>query len=190
MPRSKPSELTFICAVVLLDKIRTEAKESNEALRNAGVGVVMITGDNKETAEHIAKECGIINSQRTLALDSSELASLSDNEVKKKLPSLAVIARALPQDKSRLVRISQEAGLVVGMTGDGINDAPALKRADIGFAMGSGTSVAKEASDIIIIDNNLSSISKAVLYGRTIFKSIRKKIGNYFIKLSSVHPYH
>ena len=176
MPHDKHSELTFICAVVLLDKIRAEAKEANDTLRNAGVGVVMITGDNKETAEHIAKECGIINSQRSLVLDSTELATLSDDRLKEKLPSLAVISRALPQDKSRLVRVSQEAGLVVGMTGDGINDAPALKRADIGFAMGSGTSVAKEAGDIIIIDNNLSSISKAVLYGRTIFKSIRKFI--------------
>ena len=174
--RGNLGELTFICAVVLLDKIRAEAKSANEALRKAGVGVVMITGDNKDTAEHIARECGIINSERHLVLESSELSLLNDNELKSKLPSLAVVARALPQDKSRLVRLSQESGLVVGMTGDGINDAPALKRADIGFAMGSGTSVAKEASDIIIIDNNLSSIGKAVLYGRTIFKSIRKFI--------------
>ena len=176
MPKEKHGELTFVCAVVLLDKIREEAKTSNEALRQAGVGVVMITGDNKDTAEHIARECGIINSERSLVLESEELSAMSDEELKKKLPSLAVVARALPQDKSRLVKISQDAGLVVGMTGDGINDAPALKRADIGFAMGSGTSVAKEASDIIIIDNNLSSISNAVLYGRTIFKSIRKFI--------------
>lgn len=176
MPRGNQGELTFICAVALLDKIREEAKSATESLRKAGVGVVMITGDNKDTAEHIARECGIINNQRNLALESSELAAMSDDELKKKLPSLAVVARALPQDKSRLVKISQDSGLVVGMTGDGINDAPALKRADIGFAMGSGTSVAKEASDIIIIDNNLSSISKAVLYGRTIFKSIRKFI--------------
>ena len=176
MPRGNQGELTFICAVALLDKIREEAKSATESLRKAGVGVVMITGDNKDTAEHIARECGIINNQRKLALESCELAAMSDDELKKKLPSLAVVARALPQDKSRLVKISQDSGLVVGMTGDGINDAPALKRADIGFAMGSGTSVAKEASDIIIIDNNLSSISKAVLYGRTIFKSIRKFI--------------
>ena len=174
--KAKPGELTLICAVVLLDKIRAEAKDSTDALRKAGVGVVMITGDNKDTAEHIARECGIINSERNVVLDSSELANMSDNKLKSVLPSLAVVARALPQDKSRLVRLSQESGLVVGMTGDGINDAPALKRADIGFAMGSGTSVAKEAGDIIIIDNNLSSISKAVLYGRTIFKSIRKFI--------------
>ena len=176
MPRGHQGALTFVCAVALLDKIRPEAKASTEALRNAGIGVVMITGDNKETAEHIARECGIINTSRSLVLESAQLASLSDNELKLKLPTLAVVARALPQDKSRLVRISQEEGLVVGMTGDGINDAPALKRADIGFAMGNGTSVAKEASDIIIIDSNLSSISKAVLYGRTIFKSIRKFI--------------
>lgn len=176
MPRGHQGALTFVCAVALLDKIRPEAKASTEALRSAGIGVVMITGDNKETAEHIARECGIINASRSLVLESAQLASLSDNELKLKLPTLAVVARALPQDKSRLVRISQEEGLVVGMTGDGINDAPALKRADIGFAMGNGTSVAKEASDIIIIDSNLSSISKAVLYGRTIFKSIRKFI--------------
>ena len=176
MPKQKQGELTFICAIVLLDKIRQEAKASTEALQKAGVGVVMITGDNKDTAKHIAEECGIINSQRTLVLESSELSAMSDDELKGKLSSLAVVARALPQDKSRLVRLAQEVGLVVGMTGDGINDAPALKRADIGFAMGSGTSVAKEASDIIIIDNNLSSIGKAVLYGRTIFKSIRKFI--------------
>ena len=176
MPRGHQGTLTFVCAVALLDKIRPEAKSSTEALRNAGIGVVMITGDNKETAEHIARECGIINKSRSLVLESAQLASLSDSELKLKLPTLAVVARALPQDKSRLVRLSQEEGLVVGMTGDGINDAPALKRADIGFAMGNGTSVAKEASDIIIIDSNLSSISKAVLYGRTIFKSIRKFI--------------
>ncbi len=174
-PQTLPS-LTFICAVVLADKLREEAKDATKTLFGADVQVVMITGDNKETAEHIAKQCGIIDKKRRLVLTSDELSSLDDKQIKKLLPSLAVIARALPSDKSRLVRISQEMGLVVGMTGDGINDAPALKRADIGFAMGSGTSVAKEAGDIIIIDKNLSSISKAVLYGRTIFKSIRKFI--------------
>jgi len=92
------------------------------------------------------------------------------------IPRLAAVARALPNDKSRLVRLSQELELVVGMTGDGINDAPALKRADVGFSMGSGTQVAKDAGDIIIIDNNLASIARAVLYGRTVFKSIRKFI--------------
>ena len=168
--------LTFICAVVLSDKIREEAKNATQMLQDADIQTVMITGDNKETAQNIAKQCGIITQKRKLVLTSDELGALSDDALKKALPSLAVVARALPSDKSRLVRISQELGLVVGMTGDGINDAPALKRADIGFSMGSGTSVAKEAGDIIIIDNNLSSIANAVLYGRTIFKSIRKFI--------------
>lgn len=168
--------LTFICAVVLTDKLRSEARQATGELFGAGVQIVMITGDNRDTAEHIAKECGIISKKRSLVLTGEELSEIDDRHLKKLLPSLAVLARALPSDKSRLVRISQEMGLVVGMTGDGINDAPALKRADIGFAMGSGTGVAKEAGDIIIIDNNLSSIAKAVLYGRTIFKSIRKFI--------------
>jgi len=168
--------LTFVCAVMLSDKLRNEAKNATATLQRAGVGVVMITGDNRETAKSIASQCGIITKSRSLVLTSDELAQIDDEKLKKLIPSLAVLARALPSDKSRLVRVSQEMGLVVGMTGDGINDAPALKRADIGFSMGSGTSVAKEAGDIIIIDNNLSSIAKAVLYGRTIFKSIRKFI--------------
>ncbi len=171
-----PDGLTFVCAVLLSDCLREEARAATDDLINADVQVVMITGDNRETAESIAKQCGIIRHNRRLVLTSDELAKLDDEQLKKRLPQLAVLARALPSDKSRLVRVSQEMGLVVGMTGDGINDAPALKRADIGFSMGSGTSVAKEAGDIIILDNNLSSISKAVLYGRTIFKSIRKFI--------------
>ncbi len=96
--------------------------------------------------------------------------------LKQALPHLRVVARALPSDKSRLIRISQEIGLVAGMTGDGVNDAPALKKADVGFSMGSGTEIAKEASDIVILDDNFQSIAKAILYGRTIFKSIRKFI--------------
>ncbi len=168
--------LTFLCTVLLADKIRPEAKHAAAELTGAGVGVVMITGDNKDTAEHIARECAIITRERNLVMCSDDIAKLDDEALKKLIPSLAVLARALPSDKSRLVRLSQEMGLVVGMTGDGINDAPALKRADIGFAMGSGTGVAKESGDIIILDNNLSSIAKAVLYGRTIFKSIRKFI--------------
>ncbi len=177
MPSSdKLGNLTFICAILLSDKLRREAFEAHQSLSDAGVKVVMITGDNKDTAEHIAKECGILSATRNISLTSDELSNLTDDDLKELLPALAVVSRALPSDKSRLVKVSQECGLVVGMTGDGINDAPALKRADIGFAMGSGTSVAKESGDIIILDNDLSSISKAVLYGRTIFKSIRKFI--------------
>lgn len=169
-------ELTLVCAVALGDPLRAAARKSVSELRGAGIGVVMITGDAKATAAAIARSAGIIGGERRLILDSGELAKMSDEEVEKILPRLAVLARALPTDKSRLVRIAQRMELVVGMTGDGINDAPALKCADIGFAMGSGTDVAKDAGDIIILDNNLASIVKAVLYGRNIFKSIRKFI--------------
>ena len=169
-------DMTLICAVLLNDRIRAEAPAAVKELKDAGVGIVMITGDNKSTAEAIAKKCGIIDSTRHTVITSEELSALSDAALKKLIPSLAVVARALPTDKSRLVKAAQELGLVTGMTGDGINDAPALKRADIGFSMGSGTQVAKDAGDIIIVDNNLASISKSVLYGRNIFKSIRKFI--------------
>ena len=179
MNRIKKGELctlTFIALVVLEDKIRTMASDSVLKLKKAGISVVMITGDNKDTAAHIAKQCRILDEKQDLVLTSTELSHMSDAAVKEILPRLAVVARALPNDKSRLVRLSQEQDLVVGMTGDGINDAPALKKADIGFSMGSGTQVAKDAGDIIILDNNLASIVKAVLYGRNIFKSIRKFI--------------
>ncbi len=169
-------DLTLICAVLLCDRLRKEAGRSVKELKGAGIQVVMITGDNRDTAKHIAGECGILTVTQNLVLTSEEMAKLSDKQLKEVLPKLAVVARALPTDKSRLVRIAQETQRVVGMTGDGINDAPALKRADIGFAMGTGTQVARDAGDIIILDNNLSSIAKAVLYGRNIFKSIRKFI--------------
>lgn len=168
--------LTLICLVTLEDRIRAEASRAVSELRGAGIHVVMITGDNKETAKHIASKCKILGDGVDIALTGAELAEMTDTQLKEILPRLGVVARALPNDKSRLVRISQELELVVGMTGDGINDAPALKRADVGFSMGGGTQVAKDAGDIIIIDNNLSSIVKAVLYGRNIFKSIRKFI--------------
>ncbi len=168
--------LTLVLAVFLGDPPRATARSSVNQLRTAGIGVVMITGDSKATASAIARACGIIGGERRLVLDGEELSRMTDEELSKSLPHLAVIARALPTDKSRLVRIAQQNELVVGMTGDGINDAPALKCADIGFAMGSGTDVAKDAGDIIILDNNLASIVKAVLYGRNIFKSIRKFI--------------
>ena len=104
------------------------------------------------------------------------MSKMSDEKLMSILPRLQVVSRALPTDKSRLVRLSKKAGLVCAMTGDGVNDAPALKQADVGFAMGSGTEVAKQAGDIIVLDDNFSSILKAILYGRTIFKSIRKFI--------------
>ncbi len=171
------SDLILIGLVGIRDELRPEAPAAIRQVEGAGVQVVMITGDNKETACAIAGNAGLLKGDGPASvLTSAELNELSDREVKQLLPSLRVVARALPTDKSRLVRLSQELGYVAGMTGDGINDAPALKMADVGFAMGDGTEVAKEAGDIVILDNNIASISKAILYGRTIFKSIRKFI--------------
>ncbi len=175
--RPSDSALTFVALLVLKDKIRAGVTDAVASVMRAGIQIVMLTGDNKDTAVHIAEECGFYKaSAGHIALTSKDLEAMSDDEVKKILPSLRVLARALPQDKTRLVRLSQELELVVGMTGDGINDAPSLKLADVGFAMGSGTDIAKSASDIVIVDNSFTSISKTILYGRTIFKSIRKFI--------------
>lgn len=169
-------ELTFIGAIFIKDEVRRDAIEGVDLVHQAGIQVVMMTGDNRDTAVAIGQETKILSKESDVILTSDELAKLEDDEVKKILPNLRIVARSLPQDKSRLVRLAEEVGLVVGMTGDGVNDAPALKRADVGFAMGSGTEVAKEASEIVILDDNFLSISKAVLFGRTIFKSIRKFI--------------
>ena len=162
--------------IFLKDNIRKEAYEGIKKIKNAGVQVVMVTGDAKNTAVSIAKELKIITKSTDKVLTSDEFNNMSDEEIKGILPNLRVLSRSLPQDKNRLVKLAQELDLIVGMTGDGINDAPALKRADVGFSMGSGTEIAKETSDIVIIDNNILSISVAILYGRTIFKSIRKFI--------------
>lgn len=170
------NRLTLIAILYLKDEVRKEAIDGIELVKNAGIQTVMITGDSKETALSVAKEINLITSEDDIAITSKELEGLSDEEVKKILPNLRVVARSLPQDKSRLVRISEELGLVTGMTGDGVNDAPALKKADVGFAMGSGSEVCKEAGDIVILDDNFLSITKAILFGRNIFKSIRKFI--------------
>ncbi len=167
---------TLVGVVGIRDEVRPESVTAIAEVHGAGVQVVMITGDRKETAVAIAKEAGLLTSDNDVVLTSDELAKMSDEEIKEKLRNIRVIARALPSDKSRLVRLAQELDLVAGMTGDGVNDSPALKKADVGFAMGGGTEVAKEASDIVILDDNFNSIDKAILYGRTIFNSIRKFI--------------
>ncbi len=168
--------LTFISLVLLKDEIKPSTKEAISTITNAGVQVVMITGDALETANNIGREIGLIKSNEDIVLTSSKLNLMTDDDIKEIYPRIRIIARALPTDKSRLVKIGQSLGKVVGMTGDGVNDAPALKCADVGFAMGSGSEVSKEASDIVILDNDLTSIGKSILYGRTIFKSIRKFI--------------
>lgn len=169
------SDLTFLGLILIKDEIRKEATLGVKLVRDAHINTVMITGDNKDTAINIAKEVGILK-DNGIVLTSEQLNNMSDEELKKILPNLKVVARSMPTDKSRLIRVSQELGYVVGMTGDGVNDAPALNMSDVGFSMGSGTEVAKEASDIVIMDDNFLSISKAILFGRTIFKSIRKFI--------------
>ncbi len=168
--------LTLLGIVSIRDEVRPEATAAIKAVQEAGVQVVMITGDRRETALAIAHKAGLLQQPDDLVWTSAELAQMTDEEVKAALGRLRVVARALPLDKSRLIRLSQELNLVVGMTGDGVNDSPALKKADVGFAMGSGTEVAKEAGDIVILDDNFLSIKQAILYGRTIYNSICKFI--------------
>lgn len=167
-------DVVIIGLVGIRDDVRAEAKEAIHEVQEAGIQVVMITGDRLETAKAIAKDAGLIKSDKDIALSSAELNKMSDDEVKKIVRDIRVIARALPTDKSRMVRICQEMNLVVGMTGDGVNDSPALKKADVGFAMGSGTEAAKEAGEIVILDDNFKSIKDAILYGRTIYNNILK----------------
>ncbi len=174
------ADLTLLGVAIIADDVRPAVPNAVREVRGAGIQTVMITGDNRETAVAIARRAGILADYDPAltrsVITADELARLSDEELARRLPHLRVVARALPADKSRLVRAARACGMVVGMTGDGVNDAPALKIADVGFAMGGGTEVAKEAGDIVILDNNFASIARAVLYGRTIFKSIRKFI--------------
>ena len=173
-----PENAVFLGFAVLRDELRKETRKAVEDLTNAGVQVVMITGDHAETADAIAKEAGLylgaLKGEKPVVLTGNELAAMTDEDVTAILPRLRVVARALPTDKSRLVSLAQKKGYVTGMTGDGINDAAALKKADVGFALGSGTEVAKEAGDVVITDDDLSSVAKAVSYGRQVFKSIRQ----------------
>lgn len=168
--------VSFLGLVMIKDEVRKEAISGLEMVKAAGIQTIMVTGDNKNTASALAFELGLLSNDDDIILTSDELAKMSDKDVKKILPKLKVVARSLPHDKSRLVNVARDLDLVVGMTGDGVNDAPALKKADVGFAMGSGTEVAKEASNIVILDDNFMSIVNAILFGRTIFKSIRKFI--------------
>ena len=186
-PPNGDTPLCFVALSVLRDEIRREVPDAVRTCREAGIQVVMITGDNADTAAAVARSCGILRENSRawvpgeggsgpVLIDGALLRKLPDEEVSALLPRLAVVSRVTPGDKSRLIRLSKAAGHIVGMTGDGINDAPALKAADVGFAMGSGTDVAREAGDIVITDDNFVSITRAVLYGRTIFSSIRKFI--------------
>ena len=168
------ADVVLIGFAAIRDDVRPEARAAITEVQAAGVQVVMVTGDRRETAVAIARDAGLLRVDGDLVLTSSDLAQMRDEEVQRVLPQLRVIARALPTDKSRIVRLSQKMNLVVGMTGDGVNDSPALRRTDVGFAMGSGTEAARDAGDIVILDDNFRSIKDAILYGRTIYNNILK----------------
>ena len=167
---------TILMAILCLrDNVRADAIETVEILNDAGIQVVMVTGDAEETAVAIAKEAGILRDEENdVVLTHEELEAMSDEKLKEVLPNLRVVSRAKPLDKKRLVSLSQDIDNVCGMTGDGVNDAPALKQADIGFAMGDGTAVAQEAGDVVILNNSLTSIKDCVLNSRTMAKSVGK----------------
>lgn len=169
------SETVLYAILCLRDNVRSDAIETVEILNTAGIQVCMVTGDAEDTAEAIAKEAGIYKEGTDdIILTHEELETMSDDELKEKIEHLRVVSRAKPLDKKRLVTIAQNLDHVVGMTGDGVNDAPALAAADIGFAMGDGTAVAQEAGDVVILNNSLTSIKDCVLNSRTMAKSVGK----------------
>jgi Ca2+-transporting ATPase len=171
------SGLVFAGFVAIRDPLRADVREAVDRCREAGIEVKMITGDNAETARAIARDAGLLDSPTALALSSDEFAQLSDDELRARLPALRVLARAKPLDKYRMVKLLQSQAQVVAMTGDGTNDAPSLKKADVGLAMGiAGTEVAKEASKIVLLDDAFSTIVKAVHWGRALYENIQKFI--------------
>ena len=167
-------EKIFVALISIRDDVRSDVKHTIKKMHKAGVNVTMVTGDVLATARAIAIEAGLITEPEDICITHEELAQMSDDELIDALPNLKVVARAVPSDKERLVKVSRSIGEVVGMTGDGVNDASALHKADVGFAMGSGTEVAKEAGDIVILNDSLTSIADAIMYGRTMSKSVKK----------------
>lgn len=170
------NDLTFLGLIGMTDPPRPEAASAVETCRGAGIKPVMITGDHASTASAIARELGIL-SDSDITLTGAQLESMSEEQLDSAISEISVYARVSPKDKIRIVRAWQRRGAVVSMTGDGVNDAPALKAADIGCAMGiTGTDVAKEASDIILTDDNFATIVEAVREGRGIYENIKKAV--------------
>jgi calcium-translocating P-type ATPase len=166
-----PNDMTFLGIIGVVDPIREEVPDAVKTAHEAGIQVIEITGDCIETAVAVATECGIYK-DGDLALTNDEFEAMSDDEVKSIIPRLRVISRCSPNTKLRLVTLAQDIGKSVAMTGDGVNDSPALKRADVGFGMQGGSDVAKEASDIVLTDDNFASVVKAVELGRTFMHNI------------------
>ena len=169
------NELTLIGVMAMIDPPREEVYDAVKNAKNSGIKTIMITGDHKTTAMAIAKDIGIMDNG-DLALTGKELDDLTEDELDKMLEKISVYARVSPENKIRIVKAWQRKGKVCAMTGDGVNDAPALKQADIGIGMGSGTEVAKDSSDMILMDDNFATIVKAVESGRTIYNNIKKSI--------------
>lgn len=167
------SGLHFQGLITLRDTVRPSVKKAIHDVETAGIKVVVMTGDHRGTAEAITKEVGI-EIKKGGILDSLELQTLSDSDLKERLPFLRVISRVSPLDKMRIVKAFQETGEIVAMTGDGVNDAPSIKQADIGIAMGSGTEVARSVADLVLLDDNFETIVAAVEEGRQIMGNIRK----------------
>jgi len=168
-------EMIFVGFVTLHDPIRKEVKEAINICRQAGARPIIVTGDHKMTAKAIGEELGFLTDEKNI-IEGSELEKLSEEEFRKRLGEIEIYARVEPKQKLRIIQAWQEKGEVVAMTGDGINDAPALKKADIGVALGSGTDVAKEASDLILLTDNFSIIAAAVEEGRVIIDNVRKTV--------------
>lgn len=166
-----PDEMNLLGVIGVVDPVRNEVPEAVKIAHKAGIQVIEITGDCMETAKAVAMEAGIYK-PGDLAVTNDEFEALSDVKVKEIIPQLRVISRCSPNTKLRLVTLAQEIGMSVAMTGDGVNDAPALKKADVGFGMQDGSDVAKEAADIVLTDNNFASVVKAVELGRTFMHNI------------------
>ncbi|RLC37001.1 ATPase, partial [Candidatus Falkowbacteria bacterium] len=168
-------KLTFVGFIALKDPLRPEAKETINLCKKAGIRPILITGDHKLTAKAIGEEVGLKVKAENI-IDGERLNKVNDEELKKLVKKIDIYARVSPHHKLRIVKALQARGEVVAMTGDGINDSPALKAADIGISLGTGTDIAKETSDIVLLDNNFKTIVAAVKQGRIIFKNIRKVI--------------
>jgi Ca2+-transporting ATPase len=168
-------DLTLVGIMAMIDPPREEVYEAVRDAKKSGIKTVMITGDHKTTAKAIAKDIGIMV-DGDLALTGQELDELSDIQLDESLEKISVYARVSPENKIRIVKAWQSKGKVCAMTGDGVNDAPALKQADIGIGMGSGTEVAKDASSMVLLDDNFATIVKAVEVGRTVYDNIKKSI--------------
>ena len=174
--RLSGTDLTFLGFVAISDPVRADVPEAVQRCLDAGVDVKIVTGDTSGTAREIGRQIGICDSNTpdTAIITGPEFEALSDDEAAKRVMALKIMCRARPMDKQRLVRLLQEQDAVVAVTGDGTNDAPALKAAQVGLSMGDGTSVAKEASDITIIDNSFASITRAVMWGRSLYRNIQR----------------